>query len=180
MKRAPCSAGRGYRSFHFLLGLSDQIPNFGLEHHECTVNTVSPSSLRNDPRARWWLTFLLAHEYTPSWNGNHRRPADMLAANFHKDLKTDLLWVYEGLTQYLRPRARCPLGFLDEAAISRRVSRHGSRARSPVATGLGVASSTQPSRLLWKASASESELAWPIGLLLRRRVHLARSRHHHS
>ncbi|HEV8060228.1 MAG TPA: hypothetical protein VGP68_10160 [Gemmataceae bacterium] len=93
--------GRGYQSFHFLLAISDRIPNFGLEHHECTVNTVSPSSLRNDPRARWWLTFLLAHEYTHSWNGKHRRPADMLAANFHKDLKTDLLWVYEGLTQYL-------------------------------------------------------------------------------
>ncbi len=93
--------GRGYRGFHFLLAISDHIPNFGLEHHECTVNTVSPSSLRNDLRARWWLTFLLAHEYTHSWNGKHRRPADMLAANLHTDHKTDLLWVYEGLTQYL-------------------------------------------------------------------------------
>jgi predicted metalloprotease with PDZ domain len=93
--------GRGYRSFHFLLGISDRIPNFGLEHHECTVNTVSPYSLQNNPRVRWWLTFLLAHEYTHSWDGKHRRPADMLAPNFHADLKTDLLWVYEGLTQYL-------------------------------------------------------------------------------
>jgi predicted metalloprotease with PDZ domain len=93
--------GRGYRSFHFLLGLSDRIPNFGLEHHECTVNTASPNSLRGDPRARWWLTFLLAHEYVHSWDGKHRRPAEMLSANLHADLKTDLLWVYEGLTQYL-------------------------------------------------------------------------------
>ena len=93
--------GRGYRGFHFLLGISDSIPNFGLEHHECTVNTISPAGLRDDPRARWWPTFLLAHEYVHSWNGKHRRPADMLAPNFHAALKTDLLWVYEGLTQYL-------------------------------------------------------------------------------
>jgi predicted metalloprotease with PDZ domain len=93
--------GRGYRSFHFLLGISDSIPNFGLEHHESTVNTVSTYSLTNDPRARWWLTFLLAHEYVHSWDGKHRRPADMIAPNFHAGLKTDLLWVYEGLTQYL-------------------------------------------------------------------------------
>jgi predicted metalloprotease with PDZ domain len=93
--------GRGYRSFHFLLGLSDQIPNFGLEHHECTVNTASPFALRGNARAHWWLTFLLAHEYVHSWDGKHRRPTDMLSPNLHADLKTDLLWVYEGLTQYL-------------------------------------------------------------------------------
>lgn len=93
--------GKGYRSFHFLLGLSDQIPNFGLEHHECTVNTASPRAWRGDAAATWWLTFLLAHEYVHSWNGKHRRAADMMARDFNTPLQTDLLWVYEGLTQYL-------------------------------------------------------------------------------
>jgi predicted metalloprotease with PDZ domain len=140
--------GRGYRSFHFLLGISDALPNFGLEHHECTVNTVSPSSLRNDPRSRWWLTFLLAHEYVHSWNGKHRRPADMLATNFHAGLKTDLLWVYEGLTQYLGMVLDTRAGFWtkqqfrDELAVS--------------AAGLEL-----PSRRAWR-SVLDTAVAAPL------------------
>ncbi len=140
--------GRGYRSFHFLLGISDRIPNFGLEHHECTVNTVSPSSLRNDPRSRWWLSFLLAHEYVHSWDGKHRRAADMMAPNFHNGLKTDLLWVYEGLTQYLGMVLDARSGFWtkqqfrDELAVT--------------AAGLQL-----PSRRAWR-SVLDTALAAPL------------------
>jgi predicted metalloprotease with PDZ domain len=67
MKRLVAESGaffgaRHYTNFHFLLGLSDKLPAFGLEHHECSVNTASPRALTGDASAKWWLTFLLPHE----------------------------------------------------------------------------------------------------------------------
>src|SRR6266436_811075 len=106
MKRLVTESGaffgaRHYTNFHFLLGLSDRLPAFGLEHHECSVNTASPKALTGDASAKWWLTFLLPHEYLHSWNGKYRRPAGLVSPDFQGPQTTDLLWVYEGLTQYL-------------------------------------------------------------------------------
>jgi predicted metalloprotease with PDZ domain len=42
----------------------------------------------------------LPHEYTHSWNGKFRRPADLWTPNFNVPMQNDLLWVYEGLTDY--------------------------------------------------------------------------------
>ncbi len=92
---------RHYTNFHFLLGLSDKLPSFGLEHHECSVNTASPRAFSGDPSAKWWLTFLLPHEYLHSWDGKYRRPAGLVTPDYQGPHQTDLLWVYEGLTQYL-------------------------------------------------------------------------------
>ncbi|HKS97596.1 MAG TPA: M61 family peptidase, partial [Terriglobia bacterium] len=44
---------------------------------------------------------LLPHEFVHSWNGKFRRPADLSAPYYEAPMKTDLLWVYEGLTDYL-------------------------------------------------------------------------------
>ena len=44
---------------------------------------------------------LLPHEFTHSWNGKYRRPADLTTSNYQKPMEGDLLWVYEGLTEYL-------------------------------------------------------------------------------
>jgi predicted metalloprotease with PDZ domain len=46
---------------------------------------------------------LLAHEFVHSWNGKFRRPADLSTPNFDVPMETDLLWGYEGLTDYLGP-----------------------------------------------------------------------------
>jgi predicted metalloprotease with PDZ domain len=35
-----------------------------------------------------------------SWNGKFRRPADLWTPNFNVPMQNDLLWVYEGLTNY--------------------------------------------------------------------------------
>jgi predicted metalloprotease with PDZ domain len=106
MKRLVAESGalfgaRHYTDFHFLLGLSDKLPAFGLEHHECSVNTASPKALTGDASAKWWLTFLLPHEYAHSWNGKYRRPVGLVSADYQGPEQTDLLWVYEGLTQYV-------------------------------------------------------------------------------
>jgi predicted metalloprotease with PDZ domain len=44
---------------------------------------------------------LLAHELVHSWNGKFRRPAGLATGNYHDPMKGEMLWVYEGLTQYL-------------------------------------------------------------------------------
>jgi predicted metalloprotease with PDZ domain len=44
---------------------------------------------------------LLCHEYAHSWNGKYRRPAGMLSPDYQQPMEGNLLWVYEGLTDYL-------------------------------------------------------------------------------
>jgi predicted metalloprotease with PDZ domain len=43
---------------------------------------------------------LLPHEFTHSWNGKYRRPADLWTPSFEVPMRTSLLWVYEGQTEY--------------------------------------------------------------------------------
>jgi predicted metalloprotease with PDZ domain len=43
---------------------------------------------------------LLPHEFTHSWNGKFRRPADLWTADYNTPMHDSLLWVYEGQTQY--------------------------------------------------------------------------------
>ncbi len=91
---------RHYDSYHFLVALSDHIAHFGLEHQESSDNRAGERAL-SSPASRSSLGGLLAHEYVHSWNGKYRRPAGLVAADLNQPLQTDLLWVYEGLTQYL-------------------------------------------------------------------------------
>ena len=93
---------RHYRDYHFLLTLSDHVAHFGLEHHECNDSRLPERALLG-PDAGMELGGLLAHEYAHSWNGKFRRPADLSTPYYEEPEKTDLLWVYEGLTDYLGP-----------------------------------------------------------------------------
>lgn len=91
---------RHYNSYRFLLALSDNVSSFGLEHHESSDNRTPERMLIDDSlRLRWAL--LLPHEFIHSWNGKYRRPADMVRTDYQQPLRTNLLWVYEGLTHYL-------------------------------------------------------------------------------
>jgi predicted metalloprotease with PDZ domain len=91
---------RHYRSYRFLLTLSDIGGSEGLEHHESSEDGVGEKAL-SDPGQLIDLGDLLGHEYTHSWNGKYRRPADLTTADFEQPMYGDLLWVYEGLTEYL-------------------------------------------------------------------------------
>ena len=95
---------RHYRSYHFLVTMSDHVANFGLEHHESSDDRVKERTLI-EPYGRTAEASLLSHEFVHSWNGKYRRP-DGLAANgsdggYAAPMKGELLWVYEGLTNYL-------------------------------------------------------------------------------
>ena len=91
---------RHYYSYHFLVTLSDQVAHFGLEHHQSSDDRVGEKTFIDDN------TFienglLLPHEFTHSWNGKYRRPAGLATPNYQVPMKGNLLWVYEGLTEYL-------------------------------------------------------------------------------
>ena len=89
-----------YRDYHFLLSLSDHVAHFGLEHHESDDSRIDERGLVDDT-ARKLEASLLPHEYVHSWNGKYRRPADLTTPDYQQPMQDDLLWVYEGLTNYL-------------------------------------------------------------------------------
>ncbi|MGC2511026.1 MAG: M61 family peptidase [Acidobacteriaceae bacterium] len=89
-----------YGSYHFLMTLSDQVAHFGLEHHQSNDDRV-PEKTFLDPNLDVLEAGLLPHEFTHSWNGKYRRPEGLLSPDFQTPMKGDLLWVYEGLTEYL-------------------------------------------------------------------------------
>jgi predicted metalloprotease with PDZ domain len=90
---------RHYRDYHFLLTLSNHVAHFGLEHHESNDSRVGETYLTDENQ--WTLeASLLPHEYTHSWNGKYRRPAGLATPEYESPMEGDLLWVYEGLTQY--------------------------------------------------------------------------------
>lgn len=89
-----------YDHYDFLLALSDELGGEGLEHHRSSENATG-----RDYFTAWDKTIagrdLLSHEYTHSWNGKYRRPADLYSPDFNVVPERDsLLWVYEGLTEY--------------------------------------------------------------------------------
>jgi predicted metalloprotease with PDZ domain len=89
-----------YRDYHFLYTLSDHVAHFGLEHHESNDSRTEERTLI-DPQLRMLHASLLTHEYVHSWNGKYRRPADLTTSDYQQVMRDDLLWVYEGLTEYL-------------------------------------------------------------------------------
>jgi predicted metalloprotease with PDZ domain len=91
---------RHYDSYHFLLTLSDSVAHFGLEHHQSSDDRVEARNFLDDDLSLL-NGELLPHEFTHSWNGKYRRPAGLATANYQQPMKGDLLWVYEGLTEYL-------------------------------------------------------------------------------
>jgi predicted metalloprotease with PDZ domain len=92
-------ASHHYSHYDFLFLLSDTVGGIGLEHHQSSEDGTMASYFTN-----WDAGVanrdLLAHEYTHSWNGKFRRPAGLWTPNFDVPMQDDLLWVYEGLTQY--------------------------------------------------------------------------------
>jgi len=88
-----------YDHYDFLLALTDELGGIGLEHHRSSENAQDPGYFTDwDKNAS--ERDLLAHEYSHSWNGKFRRPAGQYVLNFNVPLDNELLWVYEGMTQY--------------------------------------------------------------------------------
>jgi predicted metalloprotease with PDZ domain len=91
---------RHYRSYKFLVTFSDHGGSEGLEHHESSEDGVGEKAL-SDELELIDFADLMGHEYAHSWNGKYRRPAGLTTPDFEQPMKGELLWVYEGLTEYL-------------------------------------------------------------------------------
>jgi predicted metalloprotease with PDZ domain len=91
---------RHYHVYHFLLTLSDVAGGEGLEHGQSSDNGVGEKGFSDDSH-QLAEADLLAHEFTHSWNGKYRRPFNLYQTDFAKMQQGSLLWVYEGMTQYM-------------------------------------------------------------------------------
>jgi predicted metalloprotease with PDZ domain len=161
-----------YRDYHFLYSLSDHVAHFGLEHHESNDSRLWERAMV-DPAKRLLGAGLLSHEFVHSWNGKYRRPADLATPDYEKPMQTDLLWVYEGLTQYLgeiltgRMGERTPEEFRDSLAYTAAELDHtpGRAWRNLQDTADGVPSmqDAPPQWESWRRSLDyyeEDELNW--------------------
>ncbi len=93
-------ASHHYNAYHFLLTLSDIAGGEGLEHGQSSDNGVGEKGFADDAH-QLAESDLLSHEFTHSWNGKYRRPIGLYQPDFATPQQGALLWVYEGMTQYL-------------------------------------------------------------------------------
>ena len=93
-------ASHHYDHYNFLLTLSDVAGGEGLEHGQSSDNGVEELGFA-DSKHLLGNAELLSHEYTHSWDGKYRRPDRLYQTDFSKPEVGELLWVYEGMTQYM-------------------------------------------------------------------------------
>ena len=142
-KRIPAEAfalygSRHFANYHALLTLSDQIGFQGIEHHQSSDDRA-PANFLTDPALALVGGDLITHEFSHSWNGKYRRPADLTTPNFQAPMRTDLIWVYEGMNQYLgdllsfRTGIRKPQEYPEYlAALYAQLATEPGRATTPV------------------------------------------------
>ena len=105
-KKLVDEAGALFGSYHFdhydfLLALTDEMGGIGLEHHRSSENQVEPGYFKKWESSEALLDRnLLPHEFTHSWDGKFRRPDLLWTPDFRTPMQDNLLWVYEGQTQF--------------------------------------------------------------------------------
>ncbi len=111
-----------FDSFDILLATTDMLPANGLEHARSTLNVLGQRTLQAPGNLKGWNRLLIPHEYLHSWCGKFRIPSGMMTHDFHAPLDTELLWVYEGLTQYLGELIEARSGLMEESEFRDRLS----------------------------------------------------------
>lgn len=91
--------GKHYDEYEFLLALTEQMGGIGLEHLQSSENS-HPRTYFTEWASGSAGRDLLAHEMVHSWNGKYRRPADLWTPDYRTPMRDNLLWVYEGQTQF--------------------------------------------------------------------------------
>lgn len=95
---------RHYDHYDFLVRLQPEGRISGLEHHQCTeLGSASGVFATANQRSANYLMLagVMAHEYVHSWIGKYRRPEGLATSDYQEPMRGRLLWVYEGLTEYL-------------------------------------------------------------------------------
>ena len=88
-----------YEHYDFLVAMSEHLDGDSREHTESADYVVKNLNLSKLADAEF-ITYLLPHEYVHSWCGKYRRPAGIATADYNTPMQNDMIWVYEGLTQY--------------------------------------------------------------------------------
>jgi predicted metalloprotease with PDZ domain len=105
---------RHWQTLHLLVSQSDARPFDGLEHEDSPYSAVGDAGLSKKDRLEQFGWPLLAHEQSHSWNGKYRRPAELYSkADYQGPERTTLLWVYEGLNEYIGMLLATRAGFND-------------------------------------------------------------------
>ncbi|QJW95731.1 M61 family metallopeptidase [Frigoriglobus tundricola] len=177
-----------YTRYTFLLGLSNHIPGAGIEHHQSSDNRLPELALVKSAERKAAAT-LFPHEYTHSWNGKFRRPADMIVPDYQQPQQTRLLWVYEGLTNYIGwlLAARSGLMSADEARdylamTASRMTNVRARAWRPLDDTAAAASTLFDATRSWRSARravdfyDEGTLLWlEVDVLIRTQTKGAKS-----
>ncbi len=164
-------ASRHYNVYHFLLTLSDVAGGEGLEHGQSSDNGVEEKGFGDEAHILSNAD-LLSHEFTHSWNGKYRRPVGLYQPDFATPQQGALLWVYEGMTQYMgnvlaaRDGMRTPEQYRDLLALSAASLEYqpGRDWRSTEDTAIASAVDRHPT--IWanwvrgQAYYQEGELLW--------------------
>src|SRR5215469_12486628 len=105
---------RHWQKMHFLISQSEAAPYDGLEHEDSPYSGVGDAALSKKDQLEKFGYVLLVHEQSHSWCGKYRRPAELYSKpDYQGPERTSLLWVYEGLNQYLGMVLATRAGFND-------------------------------------------------------------------
>ncbi len=179
--------GRHFHDYRFLVALSDHLSHFGLEHHASSDDRLPERTFSDgDLRALW--VRLLPHEYAHAWNGKYRRPAQQTFADFQQPRRTDLLWVYEGLTSYLGDVLAVRSGLWPAELLRERLAELAAETSGPGRAWRPLVDTAVSAQALYEAPAAwaswrrtvsahdEGELVWlEVDAQLRRLTRGARS-----
>jgi predicted metalloprotease with PDZ domain len=88
-----------YDHYDFLLTISDNLGGSGLEHHRSSEDGTKRGYF-TDWDNKLGERNLLPHEYVHSWNGKYRRGADLWTPDYRTPMEGELMWMYEGQTQF--------------------------------------------------------------------------------
>jgi predicted metalloprotease with PDZ domain len=173
-----------YHSYRFLLTVSDHVAHFGLEHHESSDNREGEKYLTDDDELKRGA-YLLCHEMIHSWNGKYRRPAGLATPDYQTPMRGELIWVYEGLTDYLGAvmATRCGLWdddtfrqylALEAAALDAAPGRRW-RPLADTTEAAQLAYSSRSEGSSWRRGTdfySEGDLLWlDVDVQIRRQTH---------
>ncbi|MGA8222990.1 MAG: hypothetical protein WB780_15180 [Candidatus Acidiferrales bacterium] len=107
---------RHWETLHLLVSQSDARPFDGLEHEDSPYSAIGDAELSKKEALEKFGWVLLAHEQSHSWDGKYRRPAELYSKpDYQGPERTSLLWVYEGLNEYIGMLLGTRAGFNDAA-----------------------------------------------------------------
>ena len=103
---------RHWDKFHLLISLSSENTYDGLEHEDSPWCALAENGLSSKDMLEEYGWVLLAHEQSHSWDGKYRRPGELYSKpDYQGPERTSLVWVYEGLNEYIGSLLATRAGF---------------------------------------------------------------------